>query len=338
MWIRRIHLYSGLVMFPWVLLYGFTALLFNRPNTFTDSRTEIRHLQLDPYLVQQWFETEQLSAQVLRSMRFADAGGSAPSDSSAIAEKVASTAVKNEQATENSPAELHLPSDRTTLSAIFSGTVSYSHETPTSTETLTIDPNTGAAIHRITTRPLPQDKKPKPKKVQLPQAFPWVENQLAVLIAAEVEEPEKWILQRQPSLEFWSTDGSNSPYYRFTPTTRDTRQRGTPTTPNDTHSTAATTPSGDVMIIGEHPRELNWRNYLLRLHTAHGYPFERNARWFWAITVDAMFACMVFWGFSGLVMWWQIKRTRLFGSIAIVLSLVLAIALAIAMHWEMVHG
>jgi hypothetical protein len=35
-WIRRIHLYSGLFMFPWVLLYGITGLLFNHPVLFPD--------------------------------------------------------------------------------------------------------------------------------------------------------------------------------------------------------------------------------------------------------------------------------------------------------------
>jgi len=35
-WIRRIHLFSGLFMFPWVMLYGLTALLFNHPTAFRD--------------------------------------------------------------------------------------------------------------------------------------------------------------------------------------------------------------------------------------------------------------------------------------------------------------
>src|SRR5687768_4458683 len=35
-WIRRIHLYSGLFMFPWVMLYGVTALLFNHAGLLPD--------------------------------------------------------------------------------------------------------------------------------------------------------------------------------------------------------------------------------------------------------------------------------------------------------------
>ncbi len=36
---RRIHLYSGLLMLPWVLLYGATAMLFNHPTVFCEEQT-----------------------------------------------------------------------------------------------------------------------------------------------------------------------------------------------------------------------------------------------------------------------------------------------------------
>ena len=35
-WIRRGHLYFGLFLFPWALLYGVTAFLFNHPTAFGD--------------------------------------------------------------------------------------------------------------------------------------------------------------------------------------------------------------------------------------------------------------------------------------------------------------
>ena len=44
-WIRRIHLYAGLLMFPWVLLYGFTALLFNHSTLLPGPDTTIHHFQ-----------------------------------------------------------------------------------------------------------------------------------------------------------------------------------------------------------------------------------------------------------------------------------------------------
>ena len=35
--IRRVHLYAGLFMVPWVFLYGISALLFNHPDAFADA-------------------------------------------------------------------------------------------------------------------------------------------------------------------------------------------------------------------------------------------------------------------------------------------------------------
>ncbi len=81
--------------------------------------------------------------------------------------------------------------------------------------------------------------------------------------------------------------------------------------------------------------ELGWRRFLLRLHTAHGYPGEQNARWFWAVIVDVMAGVMCFWGLSGLLMWWQIKATRKVGAVVLVLSAIAAIALGFAMHAAM---
>ena len=80
------------------------------------------------------------------------------------------------------------------------------------------------------------------------------------------------------------------------------------------------------------------RSFLLRLHTAHGYGVQSNSRWFWAIAVDMMFASMCFWGLSGVVMWWQIKKTRKIGFVFLVVSAIVATLLAFGMHWQLVNG
>jgi hypothetical protein len=81
--------------------------------------------------------------------------------------------------------------------------------------------------------------------------------------------------------------------------------------------------------------ELSTRRFLLRLHMAHGYPDEFNARWAWAVIVDVMSGLMVFWGLSGLVMWWQIKRTRRIGAGALIVSAALAGWVFVQMHQEL---
>jgi hypothetical protein len=74
------------------------------------------------------------------------------------------------------------------------------------------------------------------------------------------------------------------------------------------------------------------RQFLLRLHKAHGYPGAADARTPMAVIVDAMAAIMVFWSLSGLVMWWQIKSTRRLGLLILILSTAAAAWIGIGMH------
>lgn len=83
--------------------------------------------------------------------------------------------------------------------------------------------------------------------------------------------------------------------------------------------------------------DFSWRRFLLRLHTAHTYPSEGGVRWYWAVVVDLMAFVMVFWGVSGIVMWWQIKSTRRFGTLAMVISLVSAAWLFVEM-FRLMHS
>ncbi|WP_165073122.1 PepSY domain-containing protein [Paludisphaera rhizosphaerae] len=84
--------------------------------------------------------------------------------------------------------------------------------------------------------------------------------------------------------------------------------------------------------------ELTTRRFLLRLHTIHGYPSEFGQRWIWALIVDCMAFLMVFWGLSGIIMWWQIKRTRRIGAIALSLSTAAAVWIGVGMHGYFVNG
>jgi hypothetical protein len=77
---------------------------------------------------------------------------------------------------------------------------------------------------------------------------------------------------------------------------------------------------------------LSPRRFLTRLHTTHGYPGEWGARWAWAAVVDAMAAIMVFWGASGLLMWWQIRATRWVGLAVLLASSAAAAWLGVGMH------
>jgi hypothetical protein len=83
---------------------------------------------------------------------------------------------------------------------------------------------------------------------------------------------------------------------------------------------------------GERAGGLSPRRFLTGLHLSFTYPSRRDARWPWAVAVDAISVAMLFWGASGLLMWWQMKKLRGWGLAILVLSAAVAAAMAIGMH------
>ena len=77
---------------------------------------------------------------------------------------------------------------------------------------------------------------------------------------------------------------------------------------------------------------LTTRSFLTRLHKKREYPGRIDASWFWAVGVDATSALMVFSGASGLVMWWQVRSLRKWGSLVLAASAAVAAMLALGMH------
>ena len=75
------------------------------------------------------------------------------------------------------------------------------------------------------------------------------------------------------------------------------------------------------------------RQFFLRLHTSHGRSPHWNGRTVWSLFVDAMAIAMVVWSLTGLLMWWQIKRTRWLGAVTIALS----VATAAGAYYGMAH-
>ncbi len=79
-------------------------------------------------------------------------------------------------------------------------------------------------------------------------------------------------------------------------------------------------------------RDMTAREYLTRLHVTGGYPANGGlSRTAWAVIVDAVFVLMVFWGASGIVMWWQQRRMRIIGGAILSVGAATAIMLGVAM-------
>lgn len=83
---------------------------------------------------------------------------------------------------------------------------------------------------------------------------------------------------------------------------------------------------------------LEWRNFLTRLHKLHGYPEDNGSRLIWAILVDGMAFTMLFWGFSGIFMWWQLKALRFPGAVTLILSFICSVSIGFLMHGSLAMG
>jgi hypothetical protein len=68
--IRRVHLYSGLFLIPWVMLYGVTGFLFNHPDAFSPSKKEVFAL---PESASVWADTNALADKVIAATGMGDA-------------------------------------------------------------------------------------------------------------------------------------------------------------------------------------------------------------------------------------------------------------------------
>jgi len=64
-------------------------------------------------------------------------------------------------------------------------------------------------------------------------------------------------------------------------------------------------------------QEFRTNTFLERMHRRRGYKEPYAIDDTWGFTVDAAVVAMVFWSVSGIWMWWEIKTTRLWGSLSL---------------------
>ncbi len=282
-WARRIHLYSGLLMFPWVLMYGITAMLFNHPSWFAASETQ----------------------------PFGPATTEASAFSGLASPEVIASAVVDElnrqELDAGAPPRYRLPAD---------GYIAFGRSGFARTEqegrehTLVLRSADGSGYVRT------RVKDPEAKGLKLPRVNPAIVDDFSRILAEGLHkqltaigvDPEGVSFRRLPDVRFDLV------------------------VDDEVHRVRYMMPRGSLTVI--EPGDT--RRFLLQLHMAHGYPKEKTVRWYWAIAVDLMFVTMVFWALSGLLMWWQIRRTRVLGTVCIVVSLVAAAWLAVGMHGALV--
>lgn len=300
MMVRRIHLFSGLFMFPWVLLYGFTGWFFNHPTYF--SSDQVRAFQST--------DLEEGSLAILP-------------EPGILANKVAE--------------ELNLESSQVDGPSIvltnkrqphFDRYLSYSVSTDGESHRVEIDPITGDGIVRTTLVEKKDPSDTEESEGEIPR------NPLEEVTNIELEE-NNYTIARDAIPGLLSnlglasgepSSGRSSPNLVFS-----AEVDGIPC------KVVYNLRSGEIAALADAaPRsEMSAKSFSQRLHLSRGYTPSMGTRTWWAISVDAMFFSMVFWGISGIFMWWQIKRTRMIGFVILGASAICAAWLVLGMHEEL---
>lgn len=300
MLMRRIHLYSGLFMFPWVLLYGFTGWFFNHPTYF--SGDQVQHFAATDVAdgkLGQFPGPEDLAQRVVDELNRQLAAGAEPSN-----------------------AQVQLTSSTT---AQFDRYLTFSVNSERESHRVQIHPITGAGEVRTTVKQ--GDGSTQASETTSPQPLQDI---------TRVDLPENTVSMAQEAIPELlrdlglsageATTGRGAPNLIFSATVGGV--------PCDLRYNLG---SGSLSTIrSDAPgNDLQAKAFSQRLHLARGYAPSWGVRTLWAMSVDAMFFSMVFWGCSGIVMWWQIKRTRRWGAVVLMASLLTASFLVWGMYQEL---
>jgi hypothetical protein len=302
--VRRLHLYLGLFLFPWSILYGVTGFLFNHPSVLSDAPTT--------------------------HFNRADVAQTALQDAPSVQDQAnAVVAVLNQRQQPTNPytigdGEVHYGTRETFVMSASAQGRSF---------LMTYDPKTASGIIRETTRrtstavaaPFVTEGSPAARQPTMGMNRVLKPSPAGVKIEDSMIDRIKaampTILERK-GFPKGDVSVTNAPDIKF-PVHADGQLYTAIYNPL-TMSVSAT--------LGPEQSEMSLRSYLLRLHLSRGYPGEVTTRWLWAVGVDAMAVILCFWGMSGLFMWWQIKATRKAGLVVLALSAIVATLLGVGMY------
>ncbi|MEO0479424.1 MAG: hypothetical protein AAF196_08085 [Planctomycetota bacterium] len=283
--VRRVHLYAGLALCPFVLLFGVSAFLFNHPTSFRDD--VLRHgSELTEGTVFDPAAAEAIAQQVHAALEASDFGGEAVPELARVSD--------------GEPAE-------------FGRTGRIVVETESTRHSLRLRNGAGGAFEvRSEIEPDVGQEREGPQRVQV---------ELGRDLESEFEQSAHEVARRA-NLEESSVELERLPTIRFALTVDGVEH----TADFDPKSQTVTLrPTSEAEAPG-------WRRMLTRMHTAHGYPDEPNARFVWAVLVDIVAFAMVGFGLSGLAMWWQMKKLRRQGAVWTILGVVVFAAMTVAMR------
>jgi hypothetical protein len=311
-WIRRLHMYIGLFLLPWALMYGVTAYLFNHPSAFGDAPmtyfgreaadgTELEALPNPAELAGQVVESLNArkkpavayklvnAAQVRFSREFAFATVKGEGEALSILVDVVNGGGTIRVNVNKPPPESVLP-------PFASARPANAAPSPFTDKTKTSDANEKENGRILLAHPLHQRIKNAIPTILERASYP-----VGVITITSVPDV---VFQIEADGRVWTAN-----YNAMT-------------------GNLTGKPADSVS------EPLSARQFLLQLHTAHGYPGAQDIRWYWAIMVDVVAFVFVFWGISGILMWWQLKATRGLGLVLLILGMLSAVGMTLGMFWR----
>jgi hypothetical protein len=300
--VRRLHMYLGLFLFPWALLYGVSGFLFNHPTAFSEQKTAT-------------FGQSDLEGTPLADVP------SPTVQAQAVVTKL-NERLKPETAYKLGGEATYTRDFAFALVKVDGQTINILFDVKTGGGTVRLAPPQSAKTEPVKA-PFAVGKSLPPKG----NVAPLIVTSEGILLANPLHERVKAtvpVVMERTGFPTGEVTVTSVPDIAF-PIEADGQVW------TATYSPMTGSVSGKLADNEEKP-STGWRQFVLRLHTAHGYPGEANVRWYWAFIVDVMSLVLVFWAGSGLFMWWQIKASRRLGLVLLVLSAVTSTAMGIAMY------
>ncbi|MEZ5942679.1 MAG: PepSY domain-containing protein [Planctomycetaceae bacterium] len=267
---RRTHLYAGLFLLPWVVLYGVTGAMFNHQSLFP--RVQFQPVPVDVVRATSMPEfpaAGELANQVIEAIRLANPEA-----------EIEVLTGSEPEFTNNLMFEVQQGDDKKVV---------YINPVTHDTEIATIPPEDFRPdrllpdTRNIELIPNPQETAQesaaaifKDSGIEVhgdPKPFGW--TKLNFLVSIDGEPARVTYVLKDGHVDIFKYDGEP---------------------------------------------DMPLRGFFLRLHTSHGQPPTWNGRMYWSLFVDAMAIAMVTWSLTGLLMWWQIKRTRCIGFVVLAAS------------------
>lgn len=275
--VRRVHMYAGLFLVPFVLLYGVTGFLFNHPDWFSDRSVRL------------------ITAQDAAGTPL----GSFPTASALSAQVVAGLNQGSPSVVALSPVQAPFYSRDLALTAKAPGTEQVIF--------VELAGRTGTVRSAPAATPVRQPAWAQSRVRLAPAPAEAARTAVASIMTNWGMRPVEVKVRTPPDLVF-AVESQGSTWR------------------------AAYNLQTEALTVRPWGPGLSTRRFLTAMHLACRYPSQVGVASFWALVVDLMALAMVFWGLSGLLMWWQMKSLRRLGSIVLAASLIGSALVAIGMH------